>query len=159
MTIVSNTLASTKEKDGIHTQFIAKDKLFVCWYTSPLKLDVIQRFFKDSIKDQMVRVYDVSKQLRDNEVTSPYLDIRVPQQQNYWTLKGLKENKVYLLELGFLLEDQYFPVHRSECIQIERTDFIVKPKTLVRNSRGWNEYVSTYSFYENVKESEWEREQ
>jgi hypothetical protein len=162
MTIVSNTLAKTKEKDGIHTQFMAKDKLFVCWYTSPLKKDVIQRFFKQSIEGQIVRVYDVTKKLRNNEATCPYLDIRVPLQQNYWTLKGLKDNKVYLLELGFFFEDQYFPVHRSEFIQIKHTDFIEEQKSLhvvVRNSRGWNEYVSTYSFYENVKESEWEREQ
>ncbi|MEK3991191.1 DUF4912 domain-containing protein [Robertmurraya sp. FSL R5-0851] len=162
MTIVSDTLAKTKEKDGIHTQFIAKDKLFVCWYTSPLKMDVIQRFFKQSLVGQIVRVYDVTKQLDNNETKFPFLDISVPVQQNYWTLKGLKDNKVYLLELGFFVEEQYFPVHRSEFIQIEQTDFLEEQKSLhviVKNSREWNEYVSTYSFYENVKESEWEREQ
>lgn len=162
MTIVSNTVAKTKRKEGIHTQFIAKDKLFVCWNTSPLKLNVIQRFFKQSIEGQVVRVYDMTKQLRNKEAICPYQDIRVPLQQNEWTLKGLKENKVYLLELGFFMENQYFPVHRSECIQVEQTVFIEEQRSLglvVRNSRGWNEYVSTYSFYENVKESEWEREQ
>ncbi len=162
MTIVPNTLAKRKEKDGIHTQFIAKDKLFVCWYTSPLKLDVLQRFFKQSIEGQVVRVYDVTDQLRNNEATCRYQDIRVPLQQNYWTLKGLKENKVYLLELGFFLEDQYFPVQQSDFIQMEQMDFIEEQKSpgmVLRKSRGWNQYVSTYSFYENVKESEWGREQ
>jgi hypothetical protein len=162
MTIVSDTLAKTKEKDGIHTQFIAKDKLFVCWYTSPIKMDVIQRFFKQLVEGQILRIYDVTNPLRPNEETYPNLDIRVPVQQGYWTIKGLKENKVYLLELGFFVEDQYFPVHRSEVIQIDQPDFIEKQKSLhvvVKNSRGWNGYVSTYSFYENVKESEWEREQ
>ncbi|WP_066049669.1 DUF4912 domain-containing protein [Robertmurraya korlensis] len=162
MTIVSDTLAKTKEKDGIHTRVFAEDKLFVYWHTSPLKTNMLNRFFKQSVSGQIMRVYDVTKQEVTNNESYPYLEIRVPDQQNYWRLKGLKEHKVYILELGLLIEGHYFPVHRSEFIHLKKADFIQEQKSphmVATNSRGWTGNVSTYSFYEDVEGSELDREQ
>lgn len=162
MTIDTKTWIKTNQKDGIYTRYLSNDKLFVYWYTATVKLNVVQRFFKQDVGDQIIRVYDVTKKILTNEESCPYLDIRVPLQQNYWTIKGLKENKFYIFELGVLVEDTFFPIHRTSIVQFEQATTIEEQTSIqlfVTNSRGWNGNVSTYSFYENVEGSEKERVQ
>lgn len=155
MTIDFNTLIKTEQKDGIYTQFVSKDKLFVNWYTAQLKIEVIERYFKQAVGDQIIRVYDVTKRLENNN-ESRYLEIRIPKQHNYWTIKGLKEDKVYFIELGVIVDNHYFPLHRSSIIPLEQAanEEQKSNEMGVTNSRRWNGNVSTYSFYENVEGSE-----
>jgi hypothetical protein len=92
----------------------------------------------------------------------PHLDIRVPIQQNYSTIKGIKENKSYIFELGVLVDGIYFPIHRSSIVQYDEVSSMEEQTSIqmfMTNSRGWNENVSTYSFYEYVERSEKEHDQ
>jgi hypothetical protein len=151
------TEVKTNENDGIFTRYLSDNKLFVYWYTASVKKNVVQRFFKQDVGDQIIRVYDVTKKSLTSVKSYPYLDIRVPKQQNYWTIKGVKENKSYIFELGFLLEGIYFPIHRSRMVQFDEASSLEEQTPIqlfMTNSRGWNENVSTYSFYENVEGSE-----
>ena len=152
----------TIEKDGIYTRYLSDNKLFVYWYIAPVKRNVIQRYFKQDIGDQIIRVYDVTNKTLTNMKSFPHLDIRIPLLQNYWTIKGVKENKSYIFELGVLVEDIYFPIHRSGVVQFDEGSSVEKQSSMqlfVTNSRGWNENVSTYSFYEYVQGSEKKHEQ
>lgn len=158
----TETWIKTNEKDGVYTRYLSNNKLFIYWYTAPVKIDVIQRFFKQDVGVQIIRVYDMTKKILTSVKSYPYLDIRVPLQQNYWTIKGLKENKSYIFELGVLVEDNYFPIHRSSIVQFEEGSSLeeqTSKQLFVTNSRGWNENVSTYSFYETVEGSGKERDQ
>jgi hypothetical protein len=153
----------TNQKDGIFTRYLSNNKLFVYWYTPSIKINVIQRFFKQDVGDQIIRVYDVTTKKTLPKVKSyPHLDIRVPIQQNYWTIKGIKENKSYIFELGVLVDGIYFPIHRSSIVRYDELSSMEEQTSIqmfMTNSRGWNENVSTYSFYEYVERSEKKHDQ
>jgi len=146
----------TFQSDGISLRLLSENKILVRWNTNSLKTSVVHRFFKQVNFEEVIRVYDVTNHLLNGSHSHSNLDINIPANQHAWILKGLKREKYYCLEIGvYVSSHQFFPMHRSPIFNLEESNLSIG--TLSQGEgfqlsgsekRGWENRVSTYSYYE-----------
>lgn len=155
----------TFQTDGISLRLLSENKILVRWNTNSLKTSVVHRFFKQVNFEEVIRVYDVTNRLLIGSHSNSYLDIRIPANQHGWIIKGLKREKFYCLEIGvYVSSNQFFPIHRSPILNLEESNLKIRSlnqgegfQLSGSEKRGWENRVSTYSYYENERGSGMEK--
>ncbi|WP_050180850.1 DUF4912 domain-containing protein [Domibacillus robiginosus] len=132
-------------QNSLHTVLLSKDRLYCRWSIHPFLLRAA--FYCEAPLNPNVldlRIFDVTDIYFNGVNAHSMTCVKVNKEDSFWTIKGLKKNRSYLCEIGYLTKDYLFwpilqshPVHTS----YERsTDYILK--------RGEAEAFYHYSFKE-----------
>ncbi|OLN23361.1 hypothetical protein BTO30_05200 [Domibacillus antri] len=114
----------TRQQDGIRWQndlnavFLSADRLYCRWRIHPSILEAAVRCEKPlnpAIMD--LRIFDITDIYYNGVNAHSVTCIKVSKDDQFWTIKGLKCNRSYICELGFLTEDYlFFPIVQSHPI-------------------------------------------
>lgn len=145
------------EEDTITLTRIADEIVKVEWKVSAYKENMVAHYFKKPIVSwkKALRIYDVTGVIFNGENAQSDHEIVLSEHHTEWIFKGLKPEKVYCIELGFKFsEDCFFPLLRSKALHASNGEYnhLIQPKENIHNAAKWSENVSTYTYYETVKE-------
>lgn len=138
--------------------FVTEDKIYTTWHVSEARKEFMMDYFEkpyDSFR-KALRIYDVTHLSFNGNNAHKMHEFLIRDNQNHLTIKGLKNNRNYCLELGVLLsETEFFPLIRSDGFHASGMSEKLKQTggELVQENQAlpsWNEQVSTYSFYETA---------
>lgn len=120
-------------KNELHTVFLAQDRLYCRWH---LHLDVVEAAFccvkpmNPTILD--LRIFDVTDIYFNGTNEHSVTCIKVSVEEQFWVIKGLKHNRSYICELGYVTEDYtFFPIIRAHPVHTaykHNTDYLFKVK-------------------------------
>jgi hypothetical protein len=109
------------KRDGMYWQsnlnavFISADRLYCRWRIHPSVLEAATRCNKPlnpAIMD--LRIFDITDIYFNGMNAHSVTCIKVNISDQFWTIKGLRRNRSYICELGFLTESYlFFPILRS----------------------------------------------
>jgi uncharacterized protein len=145
------------------TQLVSNQKLVSNWKISSWKKDLAASYF-DSINVEVIifRLYDVTDIYFNGSNAHSIYEFQLPKDAFNWTLKGIKQGRSYLTEIGYKVnENQFFPILRSNAVHnlpdaIEQMGSLTYQHDAFYNERilqpKWTDKVSTYSYYENINE-------
>ncbi|MEH6994470.1 DUF4912 domain-containing protein [Neobacillus drentensis] len=160
------TIDYTPVKGELQVKLVTPRKVIVYWEASKVPVKVITSFYDRPFEElvHIVRIYDVTDIFFTGNNAHHYYDITVPYNQGYWFIKGLTANRSYMAELGVKLnENEFFPVLRSNSVQTptmgnlngsEIYTNLVNIQQIDNFSPKWIDYVSTYSYYGESKNTE-----
>ncbi|WHZ01745.1 DUF4912 domain-containing protein [Neobacillus sp. YX16] len=160
------TIEYTPVKGELQVKLVTPRKVIVYWEASKVPVKVITSFYDRPFEElvHIVRIYDVTDIIFTGNNAYHYYDITVPYNQGYWFIKGLTANRSYVAELGVKLnENEFFPVLRSNSVQTptmgnlkgsEIYTNLVNFQQIDNFSPKWIDYVSTYSYYGESKNTE-----
>jgi uncharacterized protein len=160
------TIDYTPVKGELQVKLVTPRKVIVYWEASKVPVKVITSFYDRPFEElvHIVRIYDVTDIIFTGNNAHHYYDITVPYNQGYWFIKGLTANRSYVAELGVKLnENEFFPVLRSNSVQTptmgnlngsEIYTNLVNIQQIDNFSPKWIDYVSTYSYYGESKNTE-----
>ncbi|MFP7297629.1 DUF4912 domain-containing protein [Neobacillus niacini] len=160
------TIDTTPVKGELKVKLVTPRKVILYWETSAIPVKVITEFFDKTFEElvSLVRIYDVTDILFNGENAHHYYDIAVPYSKGYWFIKGLTANRSYVAELGVKLnENEFFPILRSNSVQTpamgnsDGSGLYTNLLNILQIddfSPKWIDHVSTYSYYEESKNTE-----
>jgi uncharacterized protein len=160
------TIDYTPVKGELQVKLVTPRKVIVYWEASKAPAKVITSFYDRPFEElvHIVRIYDVTDIIFTGNNAHHYYDITVPYNQGYWFIKGLTANRSYVAELGVKLnENEFLPVLRSNSVQTptmgnlngsEIYTNLVNFQQIDNFSPKWIDYVSTYSYYGESKNTE-----
>ncbi|WP_204557208.1 DUF4912 domain-containing protein [Bacillus ectoiniformans] len=141
------------------------DRLFCQWSIQDWLIAAMNKADAPFINLEVIdlRLYDVTDILFNGENAHHVYHFKLPRQMNRWSIKGLKRNRSYLCELGFITAQQSFfpllcshPVHTPydhPSQQISDLPFIQRDPGSSRQP-PWIEHISTYTYYERYLEED-----
>jgi uncharacterized protein len=147
------------KKNILHVKLVSSSKIELFWNASKLPMSVIQFYFNNQFAEltQVMRIYDVSQIIFNGLNAHHFFEIAVPYYQGSWTVKGLEQNRSYIVEIGVKFPDsRFFPLLRSNCIYTTVIDHLPESEQVPYNrsdqmdqdqSPAWTKHVSTYSYY------------
>jgi hypothetical protein len=144
---------------ALQLKVLSPRKIMVSWEVSKIPKKLIQIYFNQNFESlvHVLRIYDVKDIMFNGNNAHYFHEIAIPYQNGHWFIKGLRENRSYISEMGVYLNDTdvFFPILRSNSIQTlldnERFDKIDPPQTFKDEFPKWKDHVSTYSYYEETK--------
>ncbi|PAE43986.1 DUF4912 domain-containing protein [Bacillus sp. 7884-1] len=157
------TIDYTPVKGELQVKLVTPRKVIVYWEASKVPAKVITSFYDRPFEElvHIVRIYDVTDIIFTGNNAHHYYDITVPYNQGYWFIKGLTANRSYVAEIGVKLnENEFLPVLRSNSVQTptmgnlngsEIYTNLVNFQQIDNFSPKWIDYVSTYSYYGESK--------
>jgi uncharacterized protein len=160
------TIDYTPVKGELQVKLVTPRKVIVYWEASKVPVKVITSFYDRPFEElvHIVRIYDVTDIIFTGNNAHHYYDITVPYNQGYWFIKGLTANRSYVAELGVKFnKNEFFPVLRSNSVQTptmgnlngsEIYTNLVNFQQIDNFSPKWIDYVSTYSYYGESKNTE-----
>lgn len=138
--------------------FVTQDKVYTTWHVSEARKEFMMDYFEkpyDSFR-KALRIYDVTHLSFNGNNAHEMHEFLIRDDQNHLTIKGLRDNRNYCLELGVVLsETEFFPLLRSNCFHASGKLEKLKqnegePVQENQTFPCWNEQVSTYSYYETA---------
>jgi uncharacterized protein len=160
------TINYTPVNGELQVKLVTPRKVIVYWEASKVPVKVITSFYDRPFEElvHIVRIYDVTDIIFTGNNAHHYYDITVPYNQGYWFIKGLTANRSYVAELGVKFnKNEFFPVLRSNSVQTptmgnlngsEIYTNLVNFQQIDNISPKWIDYVSTYSYYGESKNTE-----
>ncbi len=154
---------------GFLTLTLTSPNRVVCqWELEEWFLQAIQHMFQTPINQTAydLRLYDVSDIIFNGSNAHHMHSFKVPTNSHYWFVKGLRRNRSYICEIGFLTEQQsFFPLLRSNPIHTpyeQAEQQLMMYSTIEQYQKDevdrplWVEHISTYSYYEHSLEEDHE---
>lgn len=147
------------QKGELKAKLAAPRKIIVFWEASKLPKKIIELFFHRKFEElvTVVRIYDVTNLIFNGKNAHYFHDIPVPYHSEQWFVKGLAENRCYIVELGvYFSEIEFFPLYRSNYLQMPSPEFpngdgyiqnLLPFQRYEDQPPQWMEQVSTYSYY------------
>ncbi|WP_442594932.1 DUF4912 domain-containing protein [Neobacillus sp. D3-1R] len=140
-----------------------ENKLFSQWYIAKWQKEMVSFYFNQVANQKIMifRVYDVTDIYFNGANAHSYYEFQLPEGRTNWTVKGLKKDRTYLTEIGFNVNQHYFPILRSNAVHIHKDEDKINYHnqlqmiTIENNDEtqpNWIDQVSTYSYYENINE-------
>ncbi|WP_046173835.1 DUF4912 domain-containing protein [Domibacillus indicus] len=118
-------------KNELHAIFLSKERLYCRWHLQPRLLEAAfycEKPLNPEVLD--LRIFDVTDIYFNGANAHSVTCIKVTKEDCSWVIKGLKRNRSYICELGYLTEHYTFwpilqshPVHTS---YQRNTDYIFK---------------------------------
>ncbi|OXS80406.1 hypothetical protein B1B05_02700 [Domibacillus enclensis] len=109
------------KKNELHAIFLSKDRLYCKWRLQPFLLNAAfycEQPLNPEVMD--LRIFDVTDIHFDGTNAHAVTCMKIGRQDKDWTIKGLKKDRSYICELGYLTKDftfwpilQSHPVHTS----------------------------------------------
>jgi hypothetical protein len=159
VTIQSETINQPhKESESyLVTQLVSSQKLVSNWSISSWQKELSATYF-DSINQEIIifRLYDVTDIYFNGSNAHSLYEFQLAKDTTNWTLKGIKQGRSYLTEIGYKVnQNQFFPILRSKAVHnlpdaIEQIESLTYQQRLFKPK--WTDKVSTYSYYENINE-------
>ncbi|MEM1502173.1 DUF4912 domain-containing protein [Domibacillus sp. 8LH] len=123
--------AKRNVQNSLHTVLLSKERIYCKWHLDPFLLRAA--FYCEAPLNPDVldlRIFDVTDIYFNGTNAHSMTCVKVNKEDGFWILKGLKSNRSYLCEIGYLTKNYSFwpilqshPVHTS----YERsTDYILK---------------------------------
>lgn len=145
------------------TQIVSSNRLVSNWKIASWQEDISASYFGSINKEIIIfRLYDVTDIYFNGSNGHSVFEFQLSKASSHWTIKGLKEGRSYLTEIGYKVnQNQYFPILRSNAVHnlpdaIEQKDSLTYKHDAFYNERlfqpKWTDKVSTYSYYENINE-------
>jgi uncharacterized protein len=153
------------DQDRLKVSILSQDKIRASWHIQDSKLDFVSLYFGKPFTDfrKALRIYDVTHLLFNGNNAHDTHEFIMRDGQELWTIKAVKPNRTYCLELGILLSDnEFFPLLRSNSIQTTEkqheqiaefiySDNVADQMHSTNHSLPiWTNHVSTYSYYETA---------
>ncbi|HYK74523.1 MAG TPA: DUF4912 domain-containing protein [Pseudoneobacillus sp.] len=138
-----------------------EQKLVSHWKIATWQKEMIASYFQHKVNQVVIilRVYDVTDIYFNGANAHSYYEFQVAEDRSFWTIKGLKQKRTYITEIGYKVNHQFFPVLRSNSVFIPKMELqhtnSLQMRTFennVGNQPNWINNVSTYSYYENINE-------
>lgn len=144
------------------------DRLFCHWSVQNWLVIAMNKAHAPFVNVEVfdLRLYDVTDILFNGENAHHVYQFKVPRHVNSWSIKGLKRNRSYVCELGFITAQQtFFPllsshpvhtpyVHPSQ--QLSRLQSIQREPYINVKQPPWVEHISTYTYYERGLEENYD---
>ncbi|WP_046178799.1 DUF4912 domain-containing protein [Domibacillus tundrae] len=118
-------------ENELHTVFLSKERLYCKWHIHPLLLKAAfycEKPLNTEVLD--LRIFDVTDIYFNGTNAHSVTCIKVNIQDHCWTIKGLKQNRSYVCEIGYLTKNYIFwPILRSHPVHASyerNTDYIFK---------------------------------
>jgi uncharacterized protein len=139
-------------------------KLASNWKIAKWQKELVGSYFNGEINQSVIllRIYDVSDIYFNGSNAHSCFEFQLPENKTYWVVKGIKQERTYLTEIGYNTKhNHFFPVLRSNAVHVglkqEEKEIVFKEKVVNKhdiseNQPKWTEKVSTYSYYENINE-------
>lgn len=143
----------SKLKGELIAKLAGPGKIAFTWEVSIIPEKIIELYFQLNMKEltSIIRIYDVTAIYFNGKNAHHVYEIPIPYENGFWMIKGLKENRSYIGELGvYLSETEFFPLLQSNCIQTVNgavDEHVVNPLMRQNATPKWIDHVSTYSYY------------
>ncbi|OMP67675.1 DUF4912 domain-containing protein [Domibacillus epiphyticus] len=115
-----NVRKSAMKKSGhdLYAVFLSDDLLYCRWSLAPSTLKAAFHCGKPLNSEILdLRIFDITDIYFNGVNAHSVTCIKVSKDDQFWTIKGLKRNRSYICELGFLTEDyRFFPILQSHPI-------------------------------------------
>jgi uncharacterized protein len=146
----------------LHARLVSTCKIELSWNASDLPIKIVEVYFNQRFSEltQVMRIYDVSQIIFNGLNAHHFFEIAVPFYQGSWTVKGLEQNRSYIVEIGVkFIENKFFPLLRSNCVYTTLEDDQIESKisqhgftfpTDQERLPAWTKHVSTYSYYKEL---------
>jgi hypothetical protein len=153
-------------KGELAAKLVTPHKMLLFWEVSEIPQKIIERYFNLSFDSliPVVRIYDVTDLVFNGKNAHHFFEIAVPYHKGHWFIKGLVANRNYVAELGLNINDkEFFPLFRSNYIHTPMMELpkgnemnydLIQLKQHEEQLPKWMDYVSTYSYYEELKSTE-----
>lgn len=162
-----NSISGAKEKSSddeyLVVKLVAETKIASFWRIADWQKDLVASYFSMDVSQRSIvlRMYDVTDINFNGSNAHDVFEFYIPENKNYWVIKGINPNRNYLTEIGYRLNDQrFFPILRSNTIKGQTSKDNGSYNAAVRKTQekdfrsvlNWKDKVSTYSYYENIIE-------
>lgn len=152
---------SKRNEPFLNTRLVSENRLVSFWEIAPWQKKLVASYFNCEINQSVIvfRIYDVTDIHFNGINAHTFYEFQLPDEKNYWFIKGIKPGRSYLTEIGYRLNNHsFFPILRSNSVHGLQT---IQSSVHVLNNYSnkdqnnkpiWIDKVSTYSYYENIKE-------
>lgn len=147
------------KRNVLHAKLVSSNKIELFWNVSELPIKVVHFYFNHQFAElaQVMRIYDVSHIIFNGLNAHHLFEISVPYHQGSWSVKGLEQNRSFIVEIGVKFpEGKFFPLLRSNNVYTAVTDNATENKQRPYDFTNqidqavppvWARHVSTYSYY------------
>jgi len=139
----------------------APNRLFCQWNLEERFSEAMQNAYELPLNKEVadLRLYDVTDIIFNGKNAHSVHIFKVPMADGFWHISGLKPNRTYLCEIGFItVKNDFFPLLRSQPVH---TSYVeggghTEMQRAAEAIPSWTEHVSTYSYYERQLEEGYE---
>ncbi|MEI5905844.1 DUF4912 domain-containing protein [Bacillus spongiae] len=146
-----------KRQASMALLFSSPTRAYCYWNIDPTILSFKMDKKNPRTLQPILKIYDITSISFNGHNEHQSFTIYLKEGQSDWFISGLKGNRTYCAEYGFLIGDSFFPLIRSNSLhtpRLEDDQFSFNMTDLQQFEKdglqepNWVEHVSTYSYYE-----------